>query len=102
MKLTVLERLILLNIIPREGDYKSIKIIRKLKEALSFDEKEHKLLKFRQEGQATRWEDNVIKDKEIEIGEIATNLIKETFKTLNTQKKITEEMLSLYEKFIPE
>ena len=41
MQLAVLERLKLLEILPREGDITTIKICRDLREALSFKENEH-------------------------------------------------------------
>ena len=47
MKLTVPERLILVNILPAESDYTTLKLVRKLRESLSFSEEEHKQLNFR-------------------------------------------------------
>ena len=44
MKLSVFERLILLNVMPKEGDFTTLKIIRNLQEALSFSEEELKVL----------------------------------------------------------
>ena len=47
MKLTIPERLVLITILPPEGDYLTLKLVRKLKESLSFSEEEHKQLNFR-------------------------------------------------------
>ena len=47
MKLTIPERLVLVNILPPEGDYTTLKLVRKLRESLSFTEEEHKQLNFR-------------------------------------------------------
>jgi len=47
MKLTVQERVVLVTILPAEGDYTTIKLVRKLRESLSFSEEEHKQLNFR-------------------------------------------------------
>ena len=47
MKLTIPERLVLITILPAEGDYTTLKLVRKLKESLSFSEEEHKQLNFR-------------------------------------------------------
>lgn len=47
MKLTVPERLVLVNILPPEGDYTTLKLVRKLRESLSFSEEEHKQVNFR-------------------------------------------------------
>jgi len=47
MKLTIPERLVLVTILPAEGDYTTLKLVRKLRESLSFTEEEHKQLNFR-------------------------------------------------------
>jgi len=48
MKLRTYERLLLLNVLPREGDLTMIRIVRQLREALSFTEEEHAALNVRQ------------------------------------------------------
>jgi hypothetical protein len=103
MKLTVLERIIALNIIPKEGDITSLKIVRVIKEALSFSEEEHKELNFKigPHGETT-WTPPKELEKEIEFGSKATSLIVTELNKLNAEKKLTPEHLSLYEKFIPE
>ncbi len=49
MKLTIIERLNLSGMLPEKGSYTNLKLLRLSKEALSFTDKEHKLLKFRNE-----------------------------------------------------
>ncbi len=46
MKLTVLERLLLLNLLPEAGNLTTIRIVRELRESLSFTEDEHEVLRF--------------------------------------------------------
>jgi len=114
MKLTVFERLILLNILPGEGDFTTLKIVRHLREDLSFTEEEHKLANFKNEGEIfeddegnksvvgkgqVRWKDEV-KEKEIKIGEKATDIIVDVLGNLNKDKKLRNEHMSLYEKFV--
>ena len=100
MELSVLDRLVLLNVIPREGDITTLKIVRKLNDELSFSEEEHKQLLFRNEGDSLHW--NEIPPKEIEIGEKATDVIVEAFKKLNKQGKLHMDYLDLYERFVEE
>ena len=101
MKLTVFERLILLNILPKEGNFVTLKIVRKLREDLSFNEKEIKELdlKVDDKGNAT-WNPAKDKGKEIEIGGQANKIIVEALEKLNKDNKLTESHLSVYEKFI--
>ena len=68
MDLTVRERLLLLQILPRQGDLTTIKIVRRLREELSFDEDEHRQLNFQQtDGQLTWNRVSIVKD--VVIGE---------------------------------
>lgn len=47
VKLQVVERINLLQILPREGDFLTLKIVRQLRESLSFKDAEHDKLKFK-------------------------------------------------------
>jgi len=99
MKLSVNSRLILLGIIPLQGDFTTLKIIRDMRDELSFSEEEHKELQFRQEETMVYWEDG-FEDKEINFGEKATDIIVDAFKKLDGQKKLRIEHMELYEKFV--
>ena len=99
MKLSVGDRLILLGVIPQQGDFTTLKIVRNMRDELSFSEEEHKILKIRQEGEMMFWEEG-LEDKEINFGEKATDIIVDAFKKLNDQKKLRIEQMELYEKFV--
>jgi len=99
MKLSVGDRLILLGVIPQQGDFTTLKIVRNMRDELSFSEEEHKILKIRQEGEMMFWEEG-LEDKEINFGEKATDIIVDAFKKLNDQKKLRIEQMELYERFV--
>ena len=99
MKLSISDRLILLGVLPKEGDFTTLKILRQMKDDLSFSEEEHKKLNFRQEGETILW-DAELEDKEVTFGEKATDIIVDAFKKLNDQKKLRIEHMELYEKFV--
>jgi len=99
MLLNTFDRLILLNIMPKEGDITTLKIIRKLKDDLSFSEEEHTALQFKNEDGQIMWKEDADIQKEIEIGEKATDIIAEALKALNKAKKLTEAHISIYERF---
>ena len=117
MKLTVYERIILLNILPAEGDFTTLKITRKLREDLSFTEDEHKSLQFKKAGDTfidddgkeqivpdgqIKWQYQAVDETEIKIGEKAADIIVDALKKLNTEKKLRNEHMSVYEKFVDE
>ena len=100
MELDVRERLILLSILPQEGNFITLKVVRKLRESLSFSEEEIKQYKFVQSEGRVTWDDKAEQSKEIEIGEKAMDIIKEALKKLNEDKKLKDEHFTIYQKFV--
>ena len=103
MKLTVIERILLLGILPGEGNFVTLKIVRQLRENLSFSEAEIAALGVHQEGERITW--NAAAEEpggsEIAIGEKATDIVVEALRKLDREGKLTEQLLSVWEKFIP-
>ena len=117
MELKVQDRLILFNMLPGEGDFKTLKTIRKLREALSFTEEENNVFQFKSQGDKyidadgnesevlagqIYWNGKEDVPKEIEITELGKSIIAEKFKELDQQKKLTDFHFDLYSKFIPD
>ena len=100
MKLSVLERLLIQNLLPEKGSFTNLKLMRVARESLSFDEAENKALKFVQDGEQLRWEDNAVGDKEIKLGEVVTEMIKKELKALNDKEELKPAQFTLYEKFV--
>ena len=110
MELTVFERLVLLNVLPREGGLTTLKIVRQLRESLSFTEEEHTALQFRQGGDKLAdgstvpagrlaWNEAGNVPKDIPVGEKATAIVLATLRELDRAKKLTADHLPLCEKF---
>ena len=100
MKMTVIERLVTLNLLPAEGSFTNLKLIRVAKEVLSFNEEEHKVLQFKQVENQVTWNTTVVLEKEVKLGEVVSLIIVEALKKLDSEGKLKEEHVSLYEKFI--
>lgn len=105
MKLTVLERVVTQGLLPEKGTFANIKLIRQAKESLSFTEAENKALNFRQEeggdGKRTIWNPTVM-EVDIELGEVATEMIKKELKSLDSKEELISEQISVYSKFVEE
>jgi hypothetical protein len=103
-KLNVQERLILLNLLPKEGSYANLKLLRVIRENLSFNDAENKALQFKQEGTGADtmlyWVPDACPDKEIFFGEVIEGMIRKILVDLDKAEKITESHYSLYEKFM--
>ena len=104
LSLSVLERLLVLNMLPLEDSIITIKLIRKIKEDIGFSDAELKALDFKQvphDGKnSTVWADGKVGEKEIDLGEKAVDIITEALKKLDKEKKLTESHVSLYDKVI--
>jgi hypothetical protein len=101
MLLSTFDRLILLNILPAEGDITTIRVIHQLRLDLSFSEAENAALAFETgEDGLVRWKTDADVPKEVEIGPKAHAIVAATLERLNKQEKLTEQHLSLYERFV--
>ena len=129
MKLTVFERIVLQNILPAQGDFITLKLVRKLKEALAFNEKEIAEIDFRNHykcpqcekvelasempkcpdcdiymspaGSVT-WDEEKAKKivKDVHLGSKMETLCRATLQKLSDEKKMTDQHFSLYSKFV--
>ena len=99
-QMTVMERMILLGLLPGEGDITTLRIVRKLREDLSFSEQEHKDLQISQADGQIKWDQKKAKAKPITLGPKATRIIVKTLKTLNEKGKLLSQHLDLYDRFV--
>ena len=104
VKLTIKQRIDLSSILPQQGDFLTVKMIRVLRESLSFTQKEHELLKFvYHPNGSVEWDAKAAKKtikKSFEIPETIVSVIKETLEKANANKQITEAHLDFYEMFM--
>ena len=100
MELGINERIALLQILPKEGDYLTYKILQDLKNELSFTEKEIDDWKIVISDNRMTWDVKKERKKKVNIGEKATEVIREAFKKLDKEKKINSSNIALYEKFV--
>jgi len=99
MKLNLNERFAILQIIPQEGSFATLKIINDLKMALAPSEAEHKEFGIAQEGEMLKWNLKGQEEREIKIGEMASDMIVVALKKLDEDKKLTQNQFTIYEKF---
>ena len=113
MVFSVLERLLLLDILPKEGDILSLKTARKLREAISFTDEEHEIVQFRKTGEVyvedgvekvvypgqVAWMNKEYK-AEIEVSEKAEDMIVVALKKASETRKLTDQYIDLYDRFV--
>ena len=99
MDLSVVERLVLLSLLPQEGSYINLKLLRTAREELSFSDEEVGILNFVQEGDQVRWNMGPDIMKDVTIGEVVTLMIVDSLKKLDGEGKLKNDHFSLFEKF---
>lgn len=102
-ELIVKQRLDLQSILPKQGDFTTAKMIRVLRETLSFNQEEHDLLKFKHHPDGSvDWDPKTADQcsKEVEIPETIVTIIKELLEKANTNKQITDAHIDFYELFM--
>ena len=106
MKLTIGERFAVLGLLPNKASITTIRIVRQLREALSFSEEEHERFKIKEtridDGKTlvTTWDPKVVEVKEVEFGGVATSIVVNALTRLEKEESITEALISVWDKFI--
>jgi len=96
------------NILPQEGDFVTLKVLRNLRMDLSFNDDELKKWSIQSSNGQVNWRlftdknKPIDQDAEIEVGVKAKDIIVKALADLNEKKKLREEHLTLYERFIGE
>jgi hypothetical protein len=98
MNLDITDRVVLLNILPKEGSVVVLRLIRDLQRELGFSEEEIAEIGFSDGDRGLRWEKNI--EKDVEIGPEAQKIIVAAFKRLDDAGKLIMDMLPVYEKFV--
>ena len=101
-KISVGERMTLLGVLPKEGNFATLKVVRKLQEELSFSEEEFKKYGIVQEKDQIRWNPDVDskEQKDVQIGEKAADIIRDALVELDSTNKLNQQLITLYEKFV--
>ena len=107
MKLEVHERLSLLALLPKEGDYAALQTLRRAREMLSFTPEEVAFYEIKNVPGAdgvpqTQWSTAKAaeKVKDCPVDEYTMNVIREKLAEMSKKKKLTEQYMSVYEKFV--
>ncbi len=100
MTLAVLERLLLLNLLPPEGDITTVRVVHRLRQDLSFSEEELGALHLRTVEDEIKWEPEADPLKDVPVGAKAREVIGKLLTRLSKSEKLTEQHLALYEKFV--
>ena len=100
MKLNVLERITALGLVPEKGNNATHVIINDLKLALGLNEADFKEFGIKQIGGQMTWNSKGLEEREIKIGEKATDILVEALEQLNKAEDLDTIQNVLFEKFV--
>jgi len=98
MELTIAERLVLLNIIPVEGNYVTAKILQRLRLAVGFTEEEVEKWNMVVSEEKVEWKDEA-EPTNIPIGKVARAEIVKALEKVDEAGKVNAQHFTLFEKF---
>ena len=99
MRLTILERLLLLNVLPVEGNIMTIRIVHDLRKDLGLTEEELKKYNVREQDSQMVWDDEKY-TLDVPVGEKALDIIAEAISKREREGRLTEQFIPLYERFV--
>jgi hypothetical protein len=97
--LNVGERLIVLNIIPKEGNFVTLRMIRTLINRLAPSAEEITEFEILAENNTVRWNVKGNVPIEFEFADAEVDLIKKELKRMDSENKLPMEVFPVYEKF---
>jgi transcriptional/translational regulatory protein YebC/TACO1 len=100
IELNVGERLSILTILPQEGSFLTLRLIRELKNKLGLSADELKEFDVKQEDGSIRWNAKGLETKKITFKEKEVELIANELKEIDKKKQLKDIHFSIYEKFV--
>ncbi len=101
MKLSILERYSIWNMLPQAGELLYIRTVAQLRDVLLPSDDETEAWNVRQEGDNILWDTKLAQDVEVAFTARQTTCIEDQLRRLETEKALTVNHLSLWDKFFP-
>ena len=100
MELSIIERLGLLSVLPKEGSFVTLRIVNDLRKSVGFTEEEIKAFDLREGDGRVTWNDAAAIPSDVSIGEKANDIIVEALKNADRAKVLNASTFALYERFV--
>lgn len=98
MNLTVMERVVLFNLLPEKGTFTTVRAVHDLRMALPLTEEERDTCGFQENEQGVGWQTDFEADIPINVEQF--RVCKEALTGLDRRGELTLQHVSLYEKFV--
>jgi len=102
MKLTIMERLTALALLPDKGNLAQMRLTQDLTGKLGLSADEWTEYGVTQEGDQVRWRMDIPQEKEIDLRPAEIVLLSDALKAADKEKQLTAQHISLYDKIVNE
>lgn len=100
MVLTVLERLLILGLLPGEGGIIEMRLKKVIGEKVGLTSDEIVRYEVKEDGANVRWNNEVEQTSSIELNEAEVGMIRDSLVKLDREKKLNDGHITLYDKFV--
>ena len=100
MVLTVLERLLILGLLPGEGGIIEMRLKKVIGEKIGLTSDEIVRYEVKEDGANVRWNNGVEQTSSIELNEAEVGMIRDSLVKLDREKKLNDGHITLYDKFV--
>lgn len=94
------ERLVLLAVLPLQGELTTMRTVRDIRQLLEFNESEQSALKFEQSSEGTKWNASAEVKRDFDITPLMSRLILDSFSKLDKEGKIELVHIAVYDRFL--
>jgi hypothetical protein len=101
VNLTILERVVIMNILPQMGNVQSARAIRNTKTILKITDEEKKVVEAKLTPQGTLQGEIGDPEKTFELPHSSTKVIKDTLTDLDKKSQLSIDAVAVYDKFFP-
>jgi hypothetical protein len=100
IELTIPERLHTMGLLPKEGNFLTLRVTRELISKIGFSADEITKYEIREENDLIKWNEDGNTPVQIEILDSELDIIKQALIRLNSEEKLTDNTFSIYEKIM--
>lgn len=100
VKLDVGERMVVVSILPKEGNFLTLRVLRTLVSRIGLTAEEIKEFGVTQENDRIVWNQKGYELVEFDLADVELDIIKQELKKLDSENRLTQDMFSIYEKFV--
>lgn len=100
MELSVLERVCLLDILPKQGSVKTVRLAAEIRKAVQFSDAEREAIGMSSDGGTVKWDATKARPLHVDLLSNHCELVKDVLAEIDSAKAMREDLLPLWDLFV--